>query len=264
MGIPSPTSGAAAVITGASSGIGRELARQLARRGHDVVLIARRESRLTELAQELRATGRRAEVIAADVSCPNSRAAIVDRVAELGLTPDVVALCAGFAMKGEFTEHDPDRLQLMLRTNIEGVIGLSRAFVPGMRARRRGALLIMSSVVGNQPMPLIGAYSATKAALTSFGEALHEEVRRDDVSVTVVCPGVVLTEFSEVAEMTATAEMFPKYMTITPQSCAAAAVRAMDRGRRHAVPRVGVQALHFVGGHAPRGLWLRMARNLIA
>lgn len=264
MAIPAPTPGSAAVITGASSGIGREIASQLASRGHDVILVARRRERLQALAEQLRGHGRRAEVIAADLAVPEAREELVRQIDALQLTPDVLALCAGFGMSGKFTEHDPQRLRLMLRTNVEGSIELTRAFAPRMQARSRGAILIVSSIVGNQPMPLIGVYAATKAALTSFGEMLHHELRPSGVTVTVLSPGVVHTEFSQVAEMAPTEALFPRSLTITPAACAAAGLDGLARGRRKVIPRAGVGALHFIGGSMPRGLWLRLAGRMIA
>jgi short-subunit dehydrogenase len=259
--IPSPSPGSAALITGASSGIGREVARQLSDRGHDVVLVARRADRLEALAAELRG---RAEVIACDVSDPVGREAVRDRIAGLGLTIDVLCPCAGFGMGGEFVSQDPDRVQLMIRTNLEASVSLCRIYAPGMVERRRGAILIVSSMAGNQPMTLFGVYSATKAAVTSFGEMLHEELRPSGVSVTVLCPGSVSTEFASVADMTAAEKRVRGPFTATPEATARAGLEALEAGRRHVVPGAAVKVLHFAGGHAPRAVWLRACRKLMA
>ncbi len=256
--IPAPQAGSVALVTGASSGIGREIAKQLSARGHDLVIVARRRDRLEALASELPG---RVEVLACDVSEPAGRAAI----AALGLTVDVLVPCAGFGMGGEFIAQDPARVQLMIRTNVESTVALCGMFAPGMVERRRGAILIVSSMAGNQPMTLFGVYAATKAAVTSFGETLHEELRPAGVSVTVVCPGSVSTEFATVADMTAAEKRVRGPFTSTPEATARASLAALAEGKRHVVPGgAAVRALHFTGGHAPRGLWLRACRKLMA
>lgn len=264
MAIPSPRSGSVALVTGASSGIGRELAGLLASRGHDLVLTARRRDRLEALAQELRgAHGRRVEVISCDLSEPEQREALATRLAALGLTVDVLVLCAGFGVGGAFVTQDAARLQLMVRTNFEAVVGLAGTFAPAMAQRRRGAVLIVSSVAGNQPIVGFGVYAATKAAVTSFAETLHEELRPRGVTVTVLCPGAVATDFVGIADMTETTRRLPAVMVATPEQTARAGLDALDRGRRHVVPGRATQVLHFAGGHLPRGLWLRASGRLM-
>jgi hypothetical protein len=255
--IPAPQQGSVALITGASSGIGRELARQLSARGHDLVIVARRRDRLDALAAELPG---RVEVLACDVSEPAGR----EQIAALGKTVDVLVPCAGFGMGGEFIGQDQDRIRLMIRTNVESTVELCRMFAPGMAERRRGAILIVSSMAGNQPMTLFGVYSATKAAVTSFGEMLHEEMRPYGVSVTVLCPGSVSTEFATVADMTAAEKRVRGPFTATPEATARAGLDALEAGKRHVVPGRAVKVLHFTGGHAPRALWLRACRKLMA
>jgi hypothetical protein len=256
--IPAPVDGSVALITGASSGIGRELARRLSARGHELVIVARRRDRLEALAAELPGPAR---VVACDVSEPGGR----EQIAALGLTVDVLCPCAGFGMGGEFIAQDPARVQLMIRTNVESTVALCGMFAPDMASRRRGAILIVSSIAGNQPMTLFGAYAATKAAVTSFGETLHEEMRPYGVTVTVLCPGAVATEFASVAEMAeAERRVRGTPLTATPEATARAGLDALEAGKRHVVPGRIVQILHFTGGHAPRGLWLRACRKLMA
>ncbi len=264
MSIPAPQPGSAALITGASSGIGRELARQLAERGHDLVLVARRRERLEELAEELRQGGRTIEVIETDVADTDSRTALVARVGELDVEVDVLILCAGFGMGGAFTSQDPERIQLMLRTNLEGVVMLAREYAPGMERRGRGAILVVSSFAGNQPMPNFGAYAATKAGATSFAEMLHEELRPNGVTVTALCPGGVYTEFAGVAGMSAQADRTPSLLMTDPERCAREAISGMERGKRKVVPTVTVKVLSAMSRHLPRGLTLRAARKGMA
>lgn len=255
--IPAPQPGSVALVTGASSGIGRELARLLSERGHELVLVARRRDRLEALASELPGPAR---VVVCDVSEQAGR----ERLAALELSVDVLVPCAGFGMGGEFIAQDQQRVQLMIRTNVESTVALCGMFAPTMATRRRGAILIVSSMAGNQPMTLFGVYSATKAAVTSFGEMLHEELRPHGVTVTVLCPGSVSSEFASVAEMTAAEKRVRGPFTATPAATARAGLEALEAGKRHVVPGNAVKFLHFAGGHAPRGLWLRACRKLMA
>ena len=254
-----------ALVTGASSGIGLELARQLADRGHNLVLVARRRERLSEIADELRA-GRsvRVEVVACDVSDPASRAALVDAVNAFGLTVDLLALSAGFGMGGPFTQQDPDRLQLMMRTNLEAVVMLTRVYAPQMQARGDGAILIVSSMAGCSPMPNFGAYSATKAGVTSFAEMLNEELRGTGVTVTVLCPGDVPTEFAGIASVESARKRIPGALSISAADCARAGLDGLAAGRRQVIPRPAVRLLYRVGQHSPRSVWLPLARRLMA
>jgi hypothetical protein len=265
MAIVTPHPGSAALVTGASSGIGREIARQLAARGHDLILAARREQLLEQLATEVRdGYGRRVEVVAVDVSEPEGRERLAATVRASGLEVEVLALSAGFGMGGPLTEHDPERTRLMIRTNFEATVALSREFTPPMAARGRGSVLIVSSMAGNQPMPNFGVYAATKAAVTSFAESLHEELRAHGVTVTALCPGAVSTDFASIAAMTHTERRLPAGFIATPRDTARAGLEALERGRRMVVPGALVRLLHFTGGHAPRALWLRACRRLMA
>jgi short-subunit dehydrogenase len=265
MAIVTPQPDAAALVTGASSGIGAELARQLAARGHDLVLVARRRQLLEALADELRAGhGVRAEVIVCDVSELDERERLTARVAELGLAVNVLVLCAGFGMGGPFIAQDPARLRLMMRTNLESTVALAHAFTPAMAARGRGSVLIVSSMAGNQPMPNFAVYSATKSAVTSFAESLHEELRGNGVTVTALCPGSVSTDFAQLADMAHTERRVPRALIASAADTARAGLGALEQGRRVLVPGWGPRALTFTGGHVPRALWLRAGRKLMA
>jgi short-subunit dehydrogenase len=265
MAIPTPRPGAAALITGASSGIGAELARQLCARGHDAILVARRRDRLEVLADELRAGGtRRVEVLTADVSEPADRAALLADIEALGLEVDILIPSAGFGMGGTFIDEDPERIALMIRTNVEAGFALTRALAPAMVARRSGAIMLVSSFAGNQPMPGFGAYAATKAAVTSLAETLHYELGRHGVTVSALCPGGVRTEFSAVAEMATAEKRMPGALMIDPEPCARAALEGLERGQRIIMPRRAVRALAWFGNHAPRRVWLPLCGRLMA
>ena len=253
------------MITGASSGIGAELARQLCARGHDVVLVARRKEKLDELAAELSERhGRRVETLSIDVADADSRAELPGELDGLGLEIDVMCLNAGFGMGGPFLSQDPDRIQQLVRTNVEGVFAISRMLLPAMAERRRGALLITSSYAGFQPMPNFGAYAATKAAATSFAEMLSREVADSGITVTALCPGGVWTEFADVAGMAHNAEAMPGALMIDADECARQAIEGLDAGKRIVMPKATVRAFSQFGRHAPRALWLRLCQRMLS
>jgi uncharacterized protein len=246
MGIPPPRAGSAALITGASSGIGAAIATELCRRGHDAVLVARRRDRLDILAGELRERfGRRIEVAPTDLADTDSRQALLTWLADVDLDIDVAVLSAGFGMGGAFVEHEPDQVVQMVRTNVESTMVLAHAVLRPMVDRRRGALLIVSSMAGNQPMPYFGAYAATKAAVTSFAEMLSGEVGEHGVTVTAPCPGGVRTEFSTVGGLEEVDGQMPEALKINADECAVAGLHGLETGRRVIVPRAAVRALAF-------------------
>jgi short-subunit dehydrogenase len=253
------------LITGASSGIGAELARGLCARGHDVILIARRRERLDQLATDLRKSyGRRVEVLTCDVSDAAARDALPSAVGDLGLQVDVLVLSAGFGIGGPFIGAERDRVVEMVRTNLEAVMVTTWDFAVGMAARRSGAILLVSSMAGNQPMPNFGAYAATKAGVTSFGQALAGELGDQGVTVTTLCPGGVRTEFAGIASLSASEERMPNSLLIDATECADAGLTALEAGRLTVTPRAAVRAVAFVGAHAPRRMWLGLCRRGLA
>jgi hypothetical protein len=186
-----------ALVTGASAGIGHEFVLQLAARGYDVILVARRRERLDELAVRVRAEHgvERAEVIAADLADPASPAAIAASVAALGLNVDLLVNNAGFGTHGRFEKNDPAREHDEITVNVASLVALTHAFLPGMLARGSGGVINVASTASFQPVPYMAVYGATKAFVCSFSEALHEEVRRRGVRVIALCPGPTATEF---------------------------------------------------------------------
>jgi len=183
-----------ALITGASSGIGEEFARQLAARGHDLVLVARRADRLEQLAAELPS---RVHVVPCDLGA--DAAGLAPRVAELGVDVDLLVNNAGFGNHDRFWEIAEGRDAAQVRLNCEAVVTLTRAFLPAMIERGSGGIVNMASIFGFQPMPYEAVYGASKAFLVSFSQALRTELRGTGVRVLAVCPGPVATEFQETA-----------------------------------------------------------------
>ncbi|MCL2454240.1 MAG: SDR family oxidoreductase [Micrococcales bacterium] len=191
------------LITGASSGIGTELARRFAGLGHDLVLVARRRDRLDELAAELeRDHGATVTVVPLDLSTPTAPDELVQRLDALGLTVDVLVNNAGFATHGYVADADPGRLHEQIALNCQALVGLTARFLPGMRARGTGTILNIASTAAFQPVPHMAVYSATKAFVLTFTEALWHEMRGSGVRVLAACPGPTDTPFFEVAGMT--------------------------------------------------------------
>jgi short-subunit dehydrogenase len=191
--------GQTALVTGASSGIGAEFARQLAARGADVVLVARRTDRLEGLAETLRARyGVEATTISADLARQGASEALAADVAGRGITIDVLVNNAGFATHGEFTDEDPARVHDEMALNVVAVVELTRQLLPGMVSRGRGAVVNVASTGAFQPVPTMAVYGATKAFVLSFTEALWGELQGTGVRALALCPGATATEFFDV------------------------------------------------------------------
>ncbi len=253
MPLPTPGPDRTCIVTGASSGIGEQIARLLAGRGLGVTLVARREDRLRSLAAELASTGVRAEVVAADLSEPASRAALVGAVAERGLTPDVLVNNAGFSTTGPVHRSDGDREIAMIRTDVEAVAHLCSLFLPGMVERGRGAVLNVASTAAFQPLPGQAGYSASKAFVLAYSRAVHAELKGTGVTMTVLCPGPVETEFAEAAgfgDQSAGSSSLPKVMWVSAEEVARVGVEGMAAGRDVVIPgaanRVGAMAAHLM------------------
>lgn len=258
MSLPPPDPESTCLITGASSGIGADIARELAGRGHGVVLVARREERLRELAEELHAVhGIRAEALGCDLTDDAARGGLVSRVGDMGLTIEVLVNNAGFGTGGVFWEIDAETELRMVRTNVEAVLALTHAVVPGMVTRARGAILQVASSAAFQPIPRQATYAATKAFVLSFSEALHTELKPRGITVTALCPGPVRTEFVEVAGMEEAAGAAPAFMWVDADECARDAVRGLERGKRVVIPNAAIRATTIAGHHTPRSVLLR-------
>lgn len=224
---------AVTVVTGASAGIGAAFARELASRGSDLVLVARRRDRLEDLAETIRGRhGRRVDVVAADLSEPGAGGRLEAECRARGLRPTSLINNAGFGMHGDLAHADSDRLAAMLRLNVEGLVDITRAFLPGLLEHGRGALVNVASSAGYQPVPGMAAYAASKAFVLSFTEALWRETRRTGVRVLALSPGPTRTEFFDVvATMNDPAGTFQ-----TPEQVVRTALRAL--ARRHAPPSI--------------------------
>ena len=200
MALPEPSDSATALVTGASSGIGEAIARELASRGHGVTLVARREERLRELAGEL--TGAhdvRAEAVPADLREVASREGLARRIRQLGLEVEILVNNAGFGGSGNMAQADRKRLMAMVQVNCEALLDLQARYLPAMVQRGRGAVINVASTAAFQPLPGTATYAATKAFVLSLSEAVHEELKGTGVTLMAVCPGPVKTEFTQAA-----------------------------------------------------------------
>jgi uncharacterized protein len=247
-----------ALVTGASAGLGRAYAESLAARGHDLLLVARREDRLRALAREL---GERHGVTARVAVCDLTRKGGLTRCrAAIDALPgslEVAVLNAGFGSRGPFTELERSFEADMARLNCVAVVDLAAHVLPTMRAHGHGALVVMSSAAAFQPMPFMATYAATKAFELAFAEALHEELRGTGVRVVSVCPGPTSTEFSEVAG--GEAPLRWSMPLDDPADVVAATWRALAGGRRRVTTGRVARAAEAASRVLPRGAVLRLA-----
>ncbi|GAA4542976.1 SDR family NAD(P)-dependent oxidoreductase [Streptomyces collinus] len=222
------------IVTGASSGLGAEFARQLARRGANLVLVARRADRLENLAAELtRAHGVTVTAVARDLGLPDAGRRLRAELESRGIHATGLVNNAGFGTHDAFTDEDPDRLQSMIALNVSALVDLSRAYIDPLTSADTGVLINVASLLGFQPTPYLSVYGATKAFVLSFTESLWEETRGTGLRVLAVCPGATRTEFYDVA-----GSQSADYGTkrVTPEQVVTIALDTLDR--RSAPPSV--------------------------
>lgn len=247
-----------ALVTGASAGIGRALARQFAAGGHDLVVVARREERLRELADDLDDEhGTTTDVIQMDLAAPRAAEDLRDAVAALGVQVDALVNNVGIGTYGAFHESDPERELDQLRLNVELPVHLTRLYLPEMVERDEGVVLNVASLSAFQPGPRMAGYYASKAYLLSFSEALAHEHRDGGVSVTALCPGPVSTEFQDRAEM-ADSRVGSTFSHTAPE-VARAGYRGAMAGDPVVVPGLPMKLLYLGSRLSPRVLKRRTA-----
>lgn len=230
-----------ALVTGASAGIGAALARELARDGAKLILTARRKERLEALAAELTAQGTEVRIVTADLTDRAAPQAIYDATAGAGLVVDILINNAGLGHYGEFVSLDLAQELSQVRVNCEAVVHLSRLFVPGMVERRRGWVMVLSSVASFQPVPFLTTYAATKGFDRYFAQALAEEVAPFGVKVSALCPGPTESEFFAVSKVDQDpgANAMGNRFRQTAEQVARAGLAGLARGKRTVIPYFG-------------------------
>jgi short-subunit dehydrogenase len=246
MALGTAAPGVPVVVTGASAGIGEALAAELAARGHDLVLVARRRDRLRALARRLREREHvDVEIRPADLADPEQRRALAAELADRQLA----GLCnnAGVGSYGPYLDAEPGHLAAMVELNASATNDLMAAVLPGLVARGEGAVLNVASILGHGAQPHNAAYAATKAFAITLSEAVHAELAGTGVSVTALSPGPVRTDIYDSSDAADLQDIGPSLLWQEPDEVARAAVDAMERGERTAVPGL-VNALAAAGG----------------
>jgi uncharacterized protein len=252
-----------ALVTGASGGIGEDLARELAARQYNLVLVARSADKLEALGQELRQKyGIESTIIAMDLSRPDAAEHLTRELETRNLSIDVLINNAGFADYGEFWMLDANKTAQMLHLNITTLTMLSRALLPGMVARKRGKIMNVASTAAFMPGPLMSVYYASKNYVLALSEGLSEELIGIGVTVTALCPGPVETGFQARAEMQNSKLLNnPMNPMMTSKEVAKQGIAALERGQRVIIPGITNQFLAMIPRWMPRAFVPKMVKN---
>lgn len=244
MSLPTPRAHHVALVTGASSGIGAEIARELAARGHDLVLVARSADRLESLAEQLRVLGREVHVLPADLGDRAARAALLPQLEDRGLTTQVLVNNAGYSTLGAVHKAEPAGEVDMLEVDVVAVADLCTRFLPGMVERGEGAVLNVASTAAFQPLPGQAAYGAAKAFVLSYTRSIAAELHGTGVHVTALCPGPVKTGFEEAAGFDDgdIDQTLPSIMWVPAPEVAKAAVDGLAKGAAVVIPGLANRA----------------------
>jgi len=229
-------SGSRAIVTGASSGIGRAVALELARGAADVVLVARREDRLKELAGEIGEMGMHVETVAGDVTEPEVRRKAVDTAQSSFGGLDILVNNAGIGATGLFEHADPDRLRRIFEVNFFALVEMARVALPLLKQGTNPIIVNVSSILGRRGVPHNAEYSASKFAVQGFSESIRAELTRDGIDVLVVNPGTTATEFFDSVIEKKSEPAWPEHAPVLPEYVAKATVRAIRRGRHEIIP----------------------------
>ena len=251
-----------ALVTGASSGIGESFARLLAQRGHDLVLVARDEGRLDAVAKEVADLhGAAAHVMRADLTVPEQLGFVEERCRDSDAPVELLVNNAGFGSFGAFHTLDLDTEIREIQLNVVALVRLTHAAVSQMVPRGRGGIINVSSLAGYQPGPMNATYGATKAFVTSFTEAVHEELKDTGVAITALCPGFTRTGFQETASVPASS--VPGFMWQDADEVARAGLDAVARNRAVATPGPLNTTLGLFTQMTPNAITRRMAAAVI-
>ena len=264
MSLPEPSPESIALVTGASSGIGEQFARQLSEMGHRIGLVARREDRLQELASALGGE-ERAIVLPADLGVAEERDRLAGRIQELGVQVEILVNNAGYGIFKPFGEAGREAELEQVHVLVEAVVDLMARYLPEMKSRGRGAIINLASTAGFQPLPFNAGYSAAKSYVLVLSEAVHAEVEDDGVTVTAVCPGPVPSGFQEASDADYFAQKLPKFTFVEPERVARDGLRAAASGHISVIPG-GPQVRLAYGPNRklPRWMVLPISKRLMA
>jgi uncharacterized protein len=244
------------LVTGASSGFDEEFARQYAEQGHSLVLVARRLDRLQKLAETLRQQYR-INVVVEQVDLSDVAAIIQlhERIRERGIAVDILINNAGHGLQGPFLDHQMGAALAMVQLDIGSLTAVTHVFAQDMRKRGRGQILLVASLLAYYGVQNFAVYAASKAYVLRLGEALHRELKRDGVTVTVLCPGMSETGFAQAAQQKLTPAL--KRVMMQPAPVVRAGIRALRSGRISLVPGLANKAVVILARATPR--WLNQA-----
>ena len=251
-----------ALITGASSGIGLDLAKLFAEGKHDLVLVARNQEALRALAQELEQKhGITAHVLAKDLAQPASPQEIFDELSNRGIAVDVLVNNAGFGTHGPFTRSELEKELAMIQVNVTALVALTRLFLPQMISRKSGKIMNVGSMAGFVPGPYMSIYFATKAFVLSHSVSLAQEVKNKGVIVSVLCPGPTKTDFQRRANI-AESKILKKSRSMTSWDVAKAGYDGLMSGQIIVVPGLSNKVIRVASKIAPRGLLAKVAGKM--
>lgn len=243
------------MVTGASSGLGEEFAKQLAGKTPRMILVARRIEKLDSIAGEIRMNNQGIEVMVleADLADPAARKTVQEKVEGAGFHPDLLINNAGLGDYGEFVSAEWKTLEAMLRVNIEALTHLTHLIIPGMVERGRGAILNVSSLASTLPIPDFAVYAATKAYVSSFSEALRIELSEKGVDVMYLCPGPVKTEFGDVSRREGSSEGMPAHplFYVPKEQVVSEALAGLGKGKVRVFPGLQIAAAGLLIGAIP-------------
>ncbi len=252
--------GSRAIVTGASSGIGREIALELARGGAELVVVARREERLRELADEIHASGGRVEVVAGDVTDGATRQLAVESAQSSFGGLDVLVNNAGVGAMGLFEHADPQRMRRLMEVNFFALVEMTRLALPLLKLGTNPMVVNIGSILGHHGVPHSSEYCASKFAIRGFSESIRAEFSIHRIDVLVVSPGTTETEFSDNVIQHTGEPSWPEHAPVTAAAVARKTVRAIRRGRREIIPYGWGKLFYWLNRLSPRLVDYVMAR----